>query len=255
MEKNKLISVIKKIHQPNFSNLQPTDIYTYFHSTFPYRQMAEAMTPKDIIISSFLLPLVDTPEVLDSKYDEVVNNLFAYSLVEVDSDYSEVQCPQCDGDGYENCDYCDGTGREECSDCSGNGRDEEDDTCINCDGDGDLDCDYCAGDGQVNCNECGGSGTYDDYDKREISQWFYASYDTELMNEFLELDEWDEMTPESIYPNNKTISLVRVQTPIVEPYNQKLEKDDTYFYEAIDEPKFGKRLNGRINVDNLEELD
>ena len=66
---------------------------------------------------------------------------------------------------------------------------------------------------------------------------------------------WDEMTPDSIYPSNKTISLMRIQTPIVEPYDQTLESGDTYFYEAIDEPKFGKRLNGRINVDNLGELD
>jgi hypothetical protein len=255
MEKNKLISVVKKIHQPNFSNIQPTDIYTYFHSTFPYNKLAEGMTAKDIIISSFLLPLVDTPEVLDKKYDEIVNNLFAYSLIEVDLDYSEVQCPVCDGDGYQNCDYCEGTGREECEDCSGSGQDEEGDSCGLCDGEGDFDCNYCGGDGQVNCDECGGGGTYDDYDKREISQWFYASYDAEIMNEFLGLDEWDEMAPDSIYPNNKTISLMRIQTPIVEPMNQTLEKNDTYFYEAIDEPKFGKRLNGRINVDNLEELD
>ena len=255
MEKNKLISVIKKIHQTNFKNLQPTDIYTYFHSTFPYSQMAEAMTAKDIVISSFLLPFVDTPEVLDKKYDEIVNNLFAYSLIEVDLDYSEVSCPECYGNGYQECSDCYGAGEEECSECGGSGEDEEGGGCSTCNGDGKEQCDYCDGDGQINCSECGGSGNYDDYEKREISQWFYASYDTELMNEYLKLDEWDEMTPESIYPNNKTISLMRIQTPIEEPMNQTLEKDDTYFYEAIDEPKFGKRLNGRINVDNLEELD
>ena len=243
MEKPVLLKLIKRIYTERLGKMSPTDIYTHFVSEFPYKEYAEGMTAKDVVMSSFLMPFAGTPEVLDRKYDEIVSNLFAYSLIEVDLDYSEVQCTVCDGDGYQNCD------------CSGSGRDEEDDTCVNCDGDGDLDCDYCGGDGQVNCDECGGGGTYDDYEKREISQWFYASYDRELINEFLELDEWDEMTPESIYPNNKTISLMRIRTTIEEPMNQTLEKDDTYFYEAIDEPKFGKRLNGRINVDNLEELD
>ena len=255
MEKPVLIKLIKRIYTERLGKMSPTDIYTHFVSEFPYKEYAEGMTAKDVVMSSFLIPFAGTPEVLDKKYDEIFHNLYAYLLIEVDSDYSETQCPVCDGDGYQNCNYCDGTGREECPDCSGSGRDEEDDTCGSCDGDGDVDCDYCGGDGQVNCDECGGGGTYDDYEKREISQWFYASYDTELMNEYLKLDEWDEMTPESIYPNNKTIILMRVQTSIEEPMNQTLEKNDTYFYEAIDEPKFGKRLNGRINVDNLEELD
>ena len=255
MEKPVLLKFIKRIYNERLGKMNPTDIYTHFVSEFPYKEYTGGMTGKDVVMSSFLIPFAETPEILDKKYDEISHNLFAYSLIEVDLDYSEVQCPVCDGDGYQNCDYCEGTGREDCDDCSGSGRDEEDDTCGSCDGDGDVDCNYCGGDGQVNCDECGGGGTYDDYDKREISQWFYASYDTELMNEYMGLDEWDEMVPDSIYPNNKTINLMRIQTPIVEPYNQTLEKNNTYFYEGIDEPKFGKRLNGRINVDNLEELD
>ena len=255
MEKPILIKLIKKIYTERLGKMSPTDIYTHFVSEFPYKEYSEGMTAKDVVMSSFLIPFAGTPEVLDKKYDEIVNNLFAYSLIEVDLDYSEVECPECYGNGYQECSDCYGAGEEECSECGGSGEDEEGGGCSTCNGDGKEQCDYCDGDGQINCSECGGSGNYDDYDKREISQWFYASYDTELMNEFIELDEWDEMTPDSIYPDNKTISLMRVQTPIVEPYDQKLEKNDTYFYEAIDEPKFGKRLNGRINVDNLEELD
>jgi hypothetical protein len=254
MEKQKLIKFVQRIYNQQLGRMSPTDIYTHFVSEFPYTEYAESMTAKDVVISSFLMPFAGNPEVLDKKYDEVVHNLFAYSLIEVELEYSEVECPECYGNGYQECSDCYGAGKEDCSECGGSGEDEEGGVCSTCDGDGNEQCDYCDGDGQINCSECGGSGNYDDYDKREISQWYYVSYDTELMNEYLILDEWDEMNPESIYPNNKTIQLVRDKTSIEEPMNQTLESNDTYFYAAIDEPKFGKRMNGKINVDNLEEV-
>ena len=79
MEKPKLLSLIKKIYKPNFSNINPTDVYTYFVSEFPYKEFASGMKPEDIIMASFLLPMANTPEVLDEQYDFIQSNLFGFN--------------------------------------------------------------------------------------------------------------------------------------------------------------------------------
>ena len=122
MEKRKLISTIKKLYKPNFSNLGPTDIYTYFVSTFPYNELAKAMSSEDIIMASFLLPMVNTPEVLDKQYDFIKFNLFGFNLIEIDSQYADVTCDACNGDGYEICDECGGDGKVDCDSCGGDGK-------------------------------------------------------------------------------------------------------------------------------------
>lgn len=250
MEKQKLLKLITKIYKPNFSKMSPTDVYTHFVSQFPYNEYARVMSATDIVMASFLLPFVDTPDVLETKYDEIIYNLFGYTLIEIDSDYSEVECTECSGNGYDSCNHCGGDGEEECSSCGGDGQDDEGDTCDECSGDGKIHCDYCEGDGTINCSECGGSGNWDDYDRREISQWFFASYNTSLLEEYSDLDEWDEVSPNAML-DNKSISLSRVQGSIEEPYDIKLEVNDTYFHEVTDEPKFGKMLNNRVGIDNI----
>lgn len=252
MEKRKLISTIKKLYKPNFSNLGPTDIYTYFVSTFPYNELAKAMSSEDIIMASFLLPMVNTPEVLDKQYDFIKFNLFGFNLIEIDSQYADVTCDACNGDGYEICDECGGDGKVDCDSCGGDGEDDEGDTCSACGGEGNESCDYCEDDGTVTCSECGGSGSWDDYDKSEVSQWFFVSYDKKLLDDFIELEEWDEVKNE-IMISKKVISLLRKQEVIDKP-NENIESGDLYFYEVTEEPKFMKTSNNRIDISNLTDV-
>ena len=249
MEKGRLISTIKKLYKPNFSNLGPTDIYTYFVSTFPYNELAKAMSSEDVIMASFLLPMVNTPEVLDKQYDFVKFNLFGFTLIEVDSQYADVTCDSCDGDGYEICDECGGDGNIDCDECGGDGEDVEGDSCGACGGEGKERCDYCEHDGTVTCSECGGSGSWDDYDKSEVSQWFFVSYDKRLLDDFIALEEWDEVKNE-IMISKKAISLLRKQEVIDKP-NENIESGDLYFYEVTEEPIVIKTSNNRIDISNL----
>jgi len=252
MEKSRLISTIKKLYKPNFSNLGPTDIYTYFVSTFPYNELSKAMSSEDVIMASFLLPMVNTPEVLDKQYDFIKFNLFGFTLVEIDSEYSEITCDICNGDGYEVCDECGGEGTIDCDECGGDGEDVEGDSCGACGGEGKERCDYCEHDGTVTCSECGGSGSWDDYDKSEVSQWFFVSYDKRLLDDFITLEEWDEVKNE-IMISKKAISLLRKQEVIDKP-NENIESGDLYFYEVTEEPKFMKTSNNRIDISNLTDV-
>jgi hypothetical protein len=252
MEKSRLISTIKKLYKPNFSNLGPTDIYTYFVSTFPYNELSKAMSSEDVIMASFLLPMVNTPEVLDKQYDFIKFNLFGFTLVEIDSEYSEITCDICNGDGYEVCDECGGEGTIDCDECGGDGEDVEGDSCGACGGEGKERCDYCEHDGTVTCNECGGSGSWDDSDKSDVSQWFFVSYDKRLLDDFIALEEWDEVKNE-IMISKKAISLLRKQEVIDKP-NENIESGDLYFYEVTEEPKFMKTSNNRIDISNLTDV-
>jgi hypothetical protein len=254
MEKQKLIKLINKIFEPKFDGMSPTDVYTHFTGTYPYTEFYRALPAEDIIMVSFLLPFGNTPKVLDEKYDFIQLNLFGFTVVEIDNDYSEVECPECYGNGTEECPDCSGEGEEECGECGGSGEDEEGGGCDVCDGEGKEECSYCEGDGQINCGECGGSGNYDDYDKRDISQWFYVSYDKTIHDEFMSLDEWDEINNEEFSYSKQTISLLRKETSIDAPYNVEAERNDVYFYEFTEEPDFSKTGRNRIDINSLSDL-
>jgi len=252
MEKPKLLSLIKKIYKPNFSNINPTDVYTYFVSEFPYKEFASGMKPEDIIMASFLLPMVNTPEVLDEQYDFIQSNLFGFTLVEVDSEYADVTCDYCNGDGYMICDECDGNAEIDCGDCGGDGEDEEGESCRTCNGDGKESCDNCNSDGTVTCDYCDGAGTIDDYDKSEVSQWFFVSYDKTLLDKFLLLDEWDEVNND-IMISKKSISLLRKHEVIDDP-SEDIETNSVYFYELTEELIFQKLSDNRIDIGSLSDV-
>jgi len=252
MEKNKLISTIKKIYSPNFSNIRPTDVYTYFVTEFPYNALAKAMSAEDIIMASYLLPMVNTPEVLDKQYDFIKSNLFGFTLIEVDSNYADVSCDYCNGDGYMICDECGGEGKIDCDECGGDGEDEEGESCNACDGKGREGCDYCEDDGTLNCDYCDGSGSVDDYDKSEVSQWFFVSYDKTLLDKFLLLNEWDKVNSE-IMLSRKSISLLR-KTEVIDDPSEDIETGGLYFYEFTEELIFQKMSDNRIDIGSLSDV-
>ena len=254
MEKPKLLNLIKKIYKPNFSNIKPTDVYTYFVTEFPYKEFASGMSPEDIIMASFLLPMVNTPEVLDKQYDFIKSNLFGFTLIEVDSNYADVDCDYCNGDGYNLCDSCDGNGKIDCESCGGDGENEEGESCWACDGEGRTGCDDCDDDGTIACDYCDGSGSVDDYDKSEVSQWFFVSYDKTLLDKFLLLDEWDEVNNE-IMLSKKSISLLRKPEVIDDP-SENIETGGVYFYELslTEELMFQKMSDNRIDINSLSDV-
>ena len=252
MEKSKLLSLIKKIYKPNFSNLSPTDVYTYFVTQFPYKEFASGMKPEDIIMASYLLPMVDTPEVLDKQYDFIKSSLFGFTLIEVDSDYADVNCDYCNGDGYNMCDSCDGDGKIDCVDCGGDGEDGEGESCRTCDGEGKESCNDCDDDGTIACDYCDGSGSIDDYDKSEVSQWFFVSYDKTLLDQFLLLDEWARVKNE-IMISKKSISLLRKQEIIDDP-SEDIDSGEVYFYEVTEELSFTKTSDNRIDINTLSDV-
>jgi hypothetical protein len=221
-------------------------------SEFPYKEFASGMKPEDIIMASFLLPMVNTPEVLDEQYDFIQSNLFGFTLVEVDSEYADVTCDYCNGDGYMICDECDGNAEIDCGDCGGDGEDEEGESCRTCNGDGKESCDNCNSDGTVTCDYCDGAGTIDDYDKSEVSQWFFVSYDKTLLDKFLLLDEWDEVNND-IMISKKSISLLRKHEVIDDP-SEDIETNSVYFYELTEELIFQKLSDNRIDIGSLSDV-
>ena len=186
-----------------------------------------------VITNQIALLFLINPNINNSREDELFDgsNIYLTTLEYADDEIlqsigeEDVDCPSCDGWGYEDCVECDGTGYEECRYCEGVGNeicqvcdgsgeiedefsDEEGDTlvCDNCDGTGKEDCGYCNGHSRTDCYECDGESTIkNEYVEFEIEyhKKHFISYEpldgideelsTNPIEEFLKVNEGKTM--------------------------------------------------------------
>lgn len=139
---------------------------------------------------------------------KIFDKLFFAVLFESIEDYVQINCTNCDGDGYIRCSYCQGSSREdcpnchngdvECDNCNGTGEIDDETMCEVCNGSGNQDCYRCGGTAEVNCHNCDGHGTEEcescngngEVDSDLVYCWLYfiASYNPKL-NHICELEE------------------------------------------------------------------
>lgn len=102
-------------------------------------------------------------DLYDNDYRQIENDLRAGTFNDIttlafaDLEVDEVECGNCEDNGYDECGECYGDGEHQCSNCSGDGEVY----CRECDGNGEYDeerCETCDGSGYVKCDECSGYG-------------------------------------------------------------------------------------------------
>ena len=262
----KIISIAKRLYNPEFKKFNPTECYGLLRSNeFPYNEYFRILSSEDILLLSYILPKVESGLDLNELCNRIKSNLFSFSYCEVEDTEPEEECNSCYGSGNEQCDNCDGTGNETCRQCDGDGKvscdncdgsgvDEEGDQCSDCNGSGEINCNQCDGDGNESCNQCGGGGEFDCYNcdgtgnvelngKATVSQYFVISYNQKIKN-LVELKEpYDEISQDfirEIYNDKMTlITSVENFTPDDDEFDSLLQ-GDYFFYEFSDVNNLGK---------------
>lgn len=203
MEIYKLAQLSLKIGG-TFKNRRPGFFYQEFKSNLFFKQMYENMTSDEIVLFCFLCSQVSTglnPKEIGQLIEDIKNNLFCFSVIEVISEEPVETCGNCGGDGEVTCGECGGGGEIECDYCNGSGNVEDDEgndiTCSNCGGDGKLQCDECQN-GHIECDSCDGYGEVEKSGYISISIEEFISYDSEIFNKIELLNEFDKIDNETI---------------------------------------------------------
>lgn len=217
MTNKRLESLVNKL-TPSIRNTKPNTIYGELVTGPMFESLSKVLDAKSFVILSFLIHFKKNNKYTEGMSAVINDDLFTFSLIEIDQTFTEWECDECYGDGYvscsdcrgngeEECRTCDGSGDEECSACDGEGEDEDGGTCQTCDGNGGVDCDECGGrgwsrcgecggDGSVNCEYCDGEGRGENEDRYEVTQRLYASIDSRLFNLLKDLDDDDVINEE-----------------------------------------------------------
>ncbi len=278
MEKSKLLSITKRLYEPSYKTLSPSECHDLFKQDSVFKVFSERMEAEDIIMISFLLPLVESSD-LSSLYDDIKYNMFAYSYFEItDMEvYTECQscygsgnedCGECGGSGDVECYECDGTGNRDCEYCDGTGEQEDGESCIECDSSGYKNCNRCGGDGELECRECGGSGNFtcsgcegtgevEDSDMNEIYQYYFACYNQKIKDILLQKEEYQLLSDdtERILRNNKKTLLFRVAKETTSISWESGDLGDFLFVAVEDSPTFYKSSKGDIDVKEIWDMD
>lgn len=157
----KLSTKIVGLFSEDFKSAQ--DCYEQFrvvyNSQFDYFQNFE---PSNILkLVFYLYSLKNTGNF--KLAENLLNKSGFASLFIMESDYLEVSCEDCGGDGLIRCRFCDRNGNVECDNCNGVGNIEIEDNnewvdCDECDGIGEVSCDNCSGTSEVTCQTCDSDG-------------------------------------------------------------------------------------------------
>jgi hypothetical protein len=206
----------------------PQEIYNEILSNTTLSPIKKILTPKDAITVCFLAPMIHNGTYKEGIEYAIESLLYSFSIVEFQTKEDEIDCSDCDGNGYNSCDYCygdgtkecsmcDGSGEEECEACGGDGQDDEGDpcddcqgggkvTCNRCSGDGSNECDWCDGDGSVPCDNCNnGKVDVDEFIPLSVNDYFY--WNPKYLN-FLKQKIYT-LTPINFEPENDFIRFNR----------------------------------------------
>jgi len=194
----KLLNLARRIAPTIKSSTSATGVYYYIKNDKFLKPIEKALNAKEIVYLSFLIQGYKEGRDLQDVLERCEQDLFSFSIIEVDSSHPEESCDNCSGDGTIACHECDGEKRVECDECDGSGEDIEGDTCDRCDGDGYVDCPVCDGDGHETCDDCYGGGTQESWSEYSIEQKNYVSINKSLLN-YLEMLNELEPIDESKY--------------------------------------------------------
>jgi hypothetical protein len=232
---------------PSNKGLSPSHILTRFVTEPTYKMLYDRLSPSDIILLCLLIGNMEGDNSkIESLYNRIKKDFFVFSVLEITSDETYRDCPECGGNSEVYCHECGGSEEVECPECFGSGENE----------DGDADCSVCYGEGQVKCEECNsgyelcdycdGNGEILDEDNKEAEQLYYASFNKKLYN-LLETKEedYDEISSDlmdKIVRSKEVISILRNHgtTDQFSDY----EVGDVIFVSVSSEESFSKTQNG-----------
>ena len=270
MEKHKLLSLVKRTADYFDDNKNATYIYNSLWDDVYIKPLVSNMSPEDIVLYCFLIPIHLKGQDIDESYDRIEHNMYSVELVEIYNTEPEIDCPdchngqepcdncdgtgetkcrRCDGNGEEDCDYCGGSGMdedagEECDMCQGSGRM----TCGNCNGSGEESCNYCGGDGDTNCYKCDATGKIYSDDKVEVQYLDYISWSNRWKEYFFDKKPDQQLDYEDTknFHNNPQTIYLGVYEEITEEYTG-YENGDVLLYVTKDT----KDLNLRKHSDRV----
>jgi len=257
MEKHKLLSLVKKTANYFDDYSSPTSVYNSLWNDIHFKPLLDRMSPEDVILYSFLIPINNKQQDIDESYDRIEHNMYSVELIEIYNTEPIVDCPECrngretcdncDGQGEILCTSCDGSGEEDCRYCDGSGVDEDSgEECDMCEGDGKQtcglcngsnyeSCNYCGGDGEYTCGKCEGSGEVESEDKTEIQYLDYISWSNRWKEYFFDKKSDEQLDYEDTknFGFNPQTILLGISEEISEDY-EGYENGDVLLYVTKD---------------------
>lgn len=237
MNKTKVLSISKKISSSKLAELTPktpSNVYTFVcrNKSIP---MFDIFSAEEIAMISFITPIVESTQDLDSLYDEINSRMFSFLTCEIKDTSPTQDCFRCYSNGYIECPTCDGDQEVECDECRGSGEDDDGETCDWCQGDGNVDCSNCSGDGSVTCPRCIGTGEMVIGSKCEVDVSQYLSWDSEIFNILENKDDVTKISDDLVdkISDSKTLIMNVVYNDLVNSFSSDEEDSngDVYFIE------------------------
>lgn len=242
MEKQQLISFVKKSHKKYPKNSKPRDIYREIQKDQLLRPaFGKIITGNDIIMYCYMIPKYSEGVDLDKLYDLLKYYLTVFKIIFFEKRYPRKECPSCYGNGLVDCNNCDSDGEIKCDDCGGSGELEDGESCDTCQGGGKVKCDECEGNGNYDCHDCGGLGEYDAYDEVKLDILKYVTYNPNIIKklEFIgegKIIDYDDF--QEIIKNDETI-LIYSQEDYGDISDYKNIEEENYIFDSeLNNPSF-----------------
>jgi hypothetical protein len=230
MEKQQLISFVKKSHKKYPNNSKPRDIYREIQSDQLIRPaFGKIITGNDILMYCYMIPKYKEGVDLDKLYDLLKYYLTAFKVIYFEKKHPRKECPNCYGNGIEDCNVCGGDGKN-------------DDT---------TNCDDCEGEGTFECHNCGGSGEYDAYDEVKIEELKYVTYNPKIVDRLENMEEGEIIDYDdfhNIIKNDGTILIYSEEDYGDFSDYKNIEEDNYIFDSEIRNPKFQIGSLGRVSI-------
>ena len=239
MEVEKLILLSKKLNKI-LKTKPPRDIFNKIYNDSLYEPLKQMLTGEEIIILTFLTNGLNRTQEVNRLYEQIVSNLFVFSIIHVEDVDPYENCSSCGSDGLEYCSECNRRGEVDCEDCDGTGEYEDGEICDSCRGDGIVKCRDCGGDGDKTCQECDGTGEVSIDNQITITQNYYVSYDPNIYSALEIMEKESEIGSEfdtKIYRSSRTLILSSI--------TGEAEIDDNRFSN-------GDRIFGDLEKDYLD---
>ena len=230
MEKQQLMSFVKKSHKKYPNNLKPRDIYREIQSDQLIRPaFGKIITGNDILMYCYMIPKYKEGVDLDKLYDLLKYYLTAFKVIYFEKKHPRKECPNCYGNGIEDCIVCGGDGKNDDA----------------------TNCDDCEGEGTFECHVCRGSGEYNAYDEVKIEILKYVTYNPKIVDRLKNMEEgevidYDDF--EQIITNYETILIYREEDYGDISDYKNIEEDNYIFDSEVRNPKFQIGSLGRVSI-------
>lgn len=225
----KVLLLAKKLKNNN-KGVSSTSFFRKLISDPSYKQLYNILKPEELIVLSLIIGNINNNTNIEELYEEIINKLFVFSMVEITGDDVEETCTNCGGNGEIICDICGGEGDVYCKTCNGDGLDSENNDCYDCGGEGSFDCTSCVR-GYSLCDMCNGLGYYTKEYYNNIDQYYFVSFDIKLKTE-LEYKRTYTKVSENLYSDileSKKNVLVGLISGVSEDFYDEYQTNDFIF--------------------------